>query len=324
MKKLIALAMSLIIATGLVGCGSEPKEDSAVTSESSESTSLAEETENTDAQVVIEHSKGTVTVPKNPKKIAVFDMSVLDTIDALGIDVEMALPVESLPSYLSTYESTATNAGGIKEPNIESLFNFEPEIIFINGRQADFYDQLSAIAPTVYLELNAETYMQEVYYNANIIYSVFGIEEDDKLLGLFKKADEVNQKISGREEKALVILVNNGKISTYGRGSRFGMIFDTLGVKPADENIEVSTHGQEVSYEYISQINPDMIFVIDRNDIVGGEGESIEALNNDLVNGTNAAKNGKIIKLDSEIWYLSGGGLSSVYRMIEEIEAAFN
>ncbi len=215
----------------------------------------------------------------------------------------------------------------IKEPNIEELFNFKPEIIFISGRQADFYDELNKIAPTVYVELKPESYVDSIYYNTVILTEIFSGKEDiaeEKLIDIYKKIDEVKEKTGSTEEKALVILANNGKMSTYGKGSRFGIIYDDLGVKPADENIEVSTHGQEISYEYISEINPDIIFVIDRNAVVGGESNASDILNNELVNGTNAAKLGKIINLDPEIWYIAGGGLSSVNTMIEEVEAAFN
>lgn len=42
-----------------------------------------------------------------------------------------------------------------------------------------------------------------------------------------------------------------------------------------------------------------------------------------LVNKTKAAKNGAIILLDPQVWYLSGGGIISLNKMIAEVEAAF-
>lgn len=42
-----------------------------------------------------------------------------------------------------------------------------------------------------------------------------------------------------------------------------------------------------------------------------------------LVNKTKAAKNGAIILLDPQVWYLSGGGIISLDKMISEVEAAF-
>ncbi len=39
-------------------------------------------------------------------------------------------------------------------------------------------------------------------------------------------------------------------------GSRFGFVHDLFGFKQADDQIEASTHGQSVSYEYILEKNP--------------------------------------------------------------------
>ncbi|MDE6357557.1 MAG: siderophore ABC transporter substrate-binding protein [Eubacteriales bacterium] len=319
MKKLITIAMSLILATSLFGCG-------ASNSANSGGETVQEETDAPRQMVTIEHSKGTVEVPKNPKKIAVFDFGILDIIDSLGIDVDLALPVDSIPTYLSKYEKKATNAGGIKEPNIEELFNYKPEVIFISGRQESFYEELSEIAPTVYIEINGANYVNSVYYNTAVVNEIFDGKKElaaEKFSDIYNKVEEVKKKAKKSEEKALVILANSGAMSTYGRGSRFGIIFDDLGFTPVDEDIEVSTHGDEISYEYIAEKNPDIIFVIDRDAVVGGETDNSEILNNDLVNETNAVKSGKVINLDPEIWYIAGGGISSINTMIEEVEAAF-
>ena len=109
------------------------------------------------------------------------------------------------------------------------------------------------------------------------------------------------------------------RLSAYGKGSRFGIVHDVLGVKVADDTIEVSTHGQEASFEYISKVNPDILFVVDRTAVVGGETAGSDTLDNDLVKGTNAGKNNKIIYLDPETWYLGGAGITSVKAMVEEV-----
>ncbi len=54
--------------------------------------------------VSITHMKGTVDVPKNPKRIVVLDYAALDTIQTLGIEAEVALSKQTLPAYLSRYK----------------------------------------------------------------------------------------------------------------------------------------------------------------------------------------------------------------------------
>jgi len=75
----------------------------------------------------------------------------------------------------------------------------------------------------------------------------------------------------------------------------------------------------------VKEKNPDYIFVIDRAAVVSSGGQlAKDTFNNDLVKQTNAYKNGKIIYLDPYYWYLSGGGLVSVSRMIDEVAAALD
>lgn len=326
MKKLLYVFMVTIAMVSMIGCG---KSDANSKGEDQTSPQAAEESnENANQAEILEvsvtHTNGTTTVPTNPKKAVVFDMSVLDMMAALEVDVEVAGPVSSIPTYVTRYENV-TNAGSIKEPDMEAIFEFEPDVIFINGRQADFYDQLSEIAPTIYLPLNAETFMTDFTNNVKIIGDIFGkSEETEKAIAeIDTKVEEVKALTNASDKKGLIVLTNEGNISAYGKGSRFGIVHDVLEVKEADEAIEVSTHGQEVGYEYLAQVNPDILFVVDRTAVTSGTVLASETLNNDLVNGTVAAKNDKIITLDAECWYISSGGLTSVNKMIDEVKAAF-
>lgn len=326
-KKLFTLlAAGVMGAVMMTGCAktaapAESVQETEITTSGDSEAAGTEEVKS--GSIVIKHSKGETEVPVNPGKVVVFDMGTLDTIDALGVTPELAVPVGSLPAYLSKYE-TAGNAGGIKEPDLDAIFEFEPEVIFISGRQSDYYDKLNEIAPTVYVDLNTANYMDDFHNNVINIGAVFGKSEEAEifLAEVDKKVEDVKAMAAESDKKALIILTNDGSISAYGKGSRFGILHDVLGISTADENIEVSTHGQEVNFEYISEINPDLLFVVDRAVVVGGSTLASQTLNNDLVNETNAAKNDKIVYLDPDTWYLSGGGIQSVVSMIEEVEAA--
>lgn len=326
MKKYIYLliAAAMILAL-LTGCQVKPEGESVsnTTVETDESKNSTTK-ESDKKEIVIEHSKGTVTVPSEVDKAVVFDFGTLDTINSLGIEAELAVPVDNLPQYLKQYKNV-TNAGGIKEPNLEAIFEFNPDVIFISGRQEAYYDQLSEIAPTIYVELNGESYMEDFKKNVGYVAEIFNKQDEAeiKLNEIDKQIASVKKITSKREEKALILLVNDGALSVYGLGSRFGIIHDVLGVKTADENIEVSSHGQTINYEYLSKINPDILFVIDRTIVAGGSNTSVSALDNDLLNEIKAAKNDKIISLDSDLWYLSGGGIQSVAEMISNIKETF-
>ncbi len=124
------------------------------------------------------------------------------------------------------------------------------------------------------------------------------------------------------DEKALIVLSNEGKVSAYGPSSRFGILHDVFGFAAADEGIEQSTHGQNITFEYILETNPDILFVIDRDAAVNSTEGAKGTIENELVEKTNAFKNDKIYYLNPDQWYLSGGGLQSVKLMVKDAEAA--
>lgn len=56
------------------------------------------------------------------------------------------------------------------------------------------------------------------------------------------------------DKKVMYLLVNEGELSTFGPGSRFGgLVFDTLGFKPVDKYVSKGPHGQNVNNEYINK-----------------------------------------------------------------------
>lgn len=275
-------------------------------------------------EITVEHELGTTTLTQNPRRVIVFDFGVLDSLDKLGIDV-IGLPKASLPPYLSSYESDQyQNVGSLVEPDFEAIVRLEPDLIIISGRQSSHYEELSRIAPTVYLGIDATDYIGSLKHNMNTLGSIFNVEATiGKELALIDaQVESVKEQASGKT--AMVVLVTGGKANTYGPGSRYGFIFDVLGFMPVDDRIVATTHGQNISFEYILVYDPDYIFVIDRDAAIGEEGSqpAKAVMENALVKATRAYQNGNIAYLDPHYWYLSGGGLASFPKMIEDIEKA--
>jgi len=269
-----------------------------------------------------------VKLDKIPEKVVVFDNGFLDTLDALGVN-PTAVVQDSLPSYLSKFkDSTYVNAGTLFEPAYEKLSEINPDIIFISGRASAAYAELSKIAPTVYIGVDNKNFLESFTVNTELAGKIFGKEKEaaDAIAAYEAKVEEVKGKATASDEKALIVLGSEGALSAYGSGSRFGVIHDVFGVKAADEKVKVGTHGDNVSFEYVRDTNPDILFVVDRDAVVNENGESGTkgAIENEIVSATNAVKNGKVFYLDPEVWYLSGGGLQSETLKIEDVLKAFN
>ncbi|MBD7907422.1 siderophore ABC transporter substrate-binding protein [Sporosarcina gallistercoris] len=323
MKKLTVLIMAFALMLVLAACGSKdedkkPEANGAGSDNSSESNDSAETKEMT-----FKHELGEATLEGTPKTVAVFDFGVLDTLDELGVEVA-GVPQATVPSYLEKYASDEyTNLGSLKEPDFEALHAMKPDVIFISGRQAELYDQFAEIAPTVYMAIDNTKYMESFKNNMDILAQIFDKEDEMKteLADVDKLVEDIHSKASEIDSKALIVLATEGKVSAYGPSSRFGLIHDVFGFTPADEGIETSTHGQNITFEYILETNPDILFVIDRDAAIGDGANAKKTVENDLVKKTNAFKNDKIVYLNGEYWYLSGGGLKSMKEMIKEVEA---
>lgn len=327
MKKITTLLMMFALMLVLAACGAKEKKapDTSATDNKDEPTEVEEAVEEaTTIEITHTLDKAPVTVNKNPEKVVVFDFGVLDTLDELGVEVA-GVPQMNIPSYLSKYEDAKyENVGGLKEPDFEAIHAMKPDVIFISGRQSEMYKELSEIAPTIFVGVDNANYMESFKGNMEMLAKIF--DKEDEMKAEIAEIDEriaaIKEKTDSSDEKALILLGNEGKVSAYGPSSRFGIIHDVFGFKAADEGIEVSTHGQSITFEYILETNADVLFVIDRDAAIGGDASAKDSLENDIVKKTNAFKNDKIYYLDPNYWYLSGGGLLSIKEMIKEIEAA--
>lgn len=305
--RIIFFALGAIIA--LAGCtGNQQKKE------------VAGET------VTVTHSLGTVEVPVNPQRVVALDFSALENLDYLGIK-PVGIPKSGVPSHLSKYkdDSSIADVGTVVEVNLEKINELQPDLIIIGGRLSDSYNDLSAIAPVIYPTVIGTTdFLGAFKSNLDDLGRIFDKQEEVDLAyaEIEKKVAEVKEKVEATDERALILLHNRGRFSAYGSGSRFGIIHDVMGFQEAEKGLGTQIHGTPVSSEFIQKANPDIIFIVDRSMIVGNGVMDKDEVENKLVKQTNAARNGKIIYLNPEVWYLAGGGIASVNMMIDEVSKA--
>lgn len=273
-----------------------------------------------ESAMTIVHDLGETTVEKNPERVVVFDIPTLDTIEVLGIDNVVGVPTSTYPENLSKYESDEyAKVGTVKEVDLEAIKSTDPDLIIIGGRQADYYDQLSEIAPTISVSKDNNDYVGSVKENINTIAELFEVEDkaSEELVKVDERLNEVKQLVNGKE--ALTVMVNEGNLSVYSDKSRFALLNQGLGFVNADDTIDDSTHGQTVTFEYLAEQNPEYLIVLDRGAATGGESTAETVLDNDIVKSMDAYKNGNIIYLDAYTWYINDGGLNSINIMIDDI-----
>ena len=269
-----------------------------------------------------------LAVPYDPQRIAVLDMASLDILDRLGVGDRVAGSATTALDYLQAYVTNEeiANLGTIKEADLEAVMASEPDVIFIGGRLSSSYDALSEIAPVIYLATDTEIgVVESVRQNATTIASLFGMEaEVDALMADFD-ARIAALAAFAEDQNAIVGLCTSGSFNVLGSDGRCSMISVEIGFDNLGDGDVTSTHGNESSFELIVELNPDYIFVLDRDAAIATEGAKLaqEIVENELVMETDAYKNGHIVYLaHPTVWYTAEGGITALDIMLQDLESA--
>lgn len=279
-------------------------------------------------RLTIQHAQGQTEVQKLPKTVAVLDWSTLDTMAALGIEAQGIPNFKVLPPMLEQYaDARFVKVGTLFEPDYEALKNLKPDLIILGRRAGEQYQEVAKYGPTLDLTPDPKDMLGSVVRNTKILGQIFDREQQASELTK-QLADSVQQlqTLSANKGTGLTLLTTGGKMSAFGTGTRFGMIHDVFGVKPAVADLKVGRHGQAVSYEFLLEANPDWLFVMDRDAAIGREGMAAkQMMDNELVLATTAGSKEQIIYLDPVSWYLlDNSGLRVMQDNVDHLIAVFN
>lgn len=324
MKKLTTLVLALAMVFGLAACGNK---NSGTTSK--EDTNKTEKPKTVTIKSFNANNEETdLEVPYDAQRIAVMDMAALDILDSLGLGDRVVGSSSTSLDYLQEYVTNdeIADLGTIKEADMEAVMSCEPDVIFIGGRLAQSYDALSEIAPVVYLSTDTEIgLVKSVEKNAKKIASMFGLEDDvkDLMNGYDARIEKLKAFAEGKT--AIIGMCTSGGFNVLGNDGRCALIgnevgFENIGV---DANVDTSTHGNEASFEFVVEKNPDYIFVLDRDAAIGTDGAQLakDIMENELIMGTDAYKDGKIVYLEHPaVWYTAEGGVNALGFMLEDLE----
>ena len=336
MKKVISLVLALAMAAALAACsssgGNSSSQPPATVSGATSSSETPESQTPTEVTITSLNGAGEeveLVVPYDPQRIAILDMASLDILDALGVGDRVVGSASTSLDYLQSYvtNESVANLGTIKEADLEAVMACEPDVIFIGGRLSSSYDALSEIAPVVYLATDTDLgVVESVGKNAATVASMFGLEEkvDELMAGFDARIQALADFAAGKN--AIVGMCTSGSFNVLGNDGRCSIIgreigFENIGV---DAEINTSTHGNEASFEFIVDKDPDYIFVMDRDAAIQAEGAQLaqDILENELVMGTRAYQDGHIVYLaHPAVWYTAEGGVTALDIMLQDLES---
>ncbi|MCP1170526.1 siderophore ABC transporter substrate-binding protein [Limimaricola litoreus] len=276
------------------------------------------------ADLKVETASGEAAVPARPESVVALDLAAIDALDALGVDLA-GVPEITPPAYLAEAMEGVERVGTLFEPDYEALAVMAPDLIVAGGRSQSVVEPLSAVAPTIDMTISGEELIEQARARVATYGEIFDrAEAAAELTGaLDDRIAAVRDTVADKGD-ALILMTNGGKVSAYGAESRFGWLHAALDLPEAHPELDAETHGEAVSFEFIAEVDPDWILVIDRGAAIGQDGEAAQAtLDNPLVAGTKAAQNDRILYLDSAPLYLAGGGIGSLMGTLDQIEAGF-
>lgn len=278
--------------------------------------------------ITVADNTGSVQVPVKPKTVLVYDLGALDIIQTLGGHVQ-GVPNQALPDSLAQFKDEAKypRIGSLFEPDYEKVKALKPDLIIAGNRTLPKIEELKKFAPVLDITIDNQNQMDNVYRNIRSIAAVYGVADKGE-----QQIQEIDAAIADVKAKAankggaLFLMTNGGKLSVYGPGSRFDTLYSVFGVQPIKDKIEVSKHGQAVSFEYLLKTNPDWLLVLDRDAAIGQDGDAAKKLlDNKLVHATKAWRNQQVVYLNAANWYtLSNSGPTALKENLKQLSDAFS
>jgi iron complex transport system substrate-binding protein len=271
----------------------------------------------------IQHAMGQTKVPTHPKRVVVLTNEGIEACLALGVKPVGAVKgFTGHPWYphLSKELKGVTIVGDENQPNLETIASLKPDLIIGNKmRQEKIYDQLSAIAPTVF----AETLRGDWKTNFALYAKALNKEkEGNKVISEYQqKVAEVRQNAGELlNQKVSMVRFMPGETRIYQLDSFSGRILKDVGFKrPPLQNKD--SFAIDISKEQIPQADGDILFYFtyDTGDNKGNKQEQA-FLSDPLWTNLQAVKNHRAFKVDDVIWN-TAGGVKAAFLMLNDLNS---
>ncbi len=318
-SKSILSILSVVLVFILAACGGSNNEDKGAEKDTSK--------QNTEeSSYTVEHAMGTTTIEKTPEKVVILTNEGTEALLELGVT-----PVGAVQSWTGdpwynhiVDEMKDTEVVGLEsEVNLEAIAALQPDLIIGNKmRQEEIYEQLSAIAPTVF----AEDLRGNWKNNFELYAKAINKEEKGKeVIGAYDSriadlkeqlGDKLNMKVS-------MVRFMAGDVRIYQKDSFSGVILEQLGfARPESQDVdEFAIKG--ATKEQMPLMDGDILFhfTYETGDGAASELEK-EWLEDPLFKNLQVAQKGEVYKVDDVIWN-TAGGVKAANLMLNDIEDTF-
>lgn len=264
----------------------------------------------------VAHALDTSCVVDDPQRVVVLDTGELDGALSLGVKpvgaVE-ALPGSGLPAYLSELTDGVALVGTIGEPNLEAILALEPDLILSSAlRHEAIYDQLSAVAPTVFTETVGVTWKD----NLRIYAEALNRREELALrMAEYRASVEAVRNATDVTQEVSVVRFVPGENRVMQRGNFVGTVLEDVGfARPEPQRSDAFM--LTVSQEEADLMDGDVIFMSVYGD---ADDTALDAFTRSSLWGSlSAVQSGDVYRVSDDGWFL-GIGFIGAERVLEDL-----
>jgi iron complex transport system substrate-binding protein len=215
LTRLLSFIMVMIVAIGLVGCGSDTNEESK--------TESGKKTDDF-TSATVETKFGKVEIKEKPERIVALGWGDAETALALGVEPVgasdwLAFGDEGVGPWLKgAYKKTPTILGTM-ELDYEKIASLEPDLILDVRSSGDQerYDRLAEIAPTIGVPKGGDSYLTSSEQQVQMIAKALGKEAEGEQL--LKDVEAAFEKAKGEYPQFADKTVTVGSYTSEGWGA---------------------------------------------------------------------------------------------------------
>lgn len=304
MKHSTPIIFSLLLILLLAGCALP------VSPPSSAPAADAEPTTHT-----ITHAMGESEVPVNPQRVIVLDTGELDNALALGASIIGAPVAEAreYQAYLADQLDGITDTGAISEPSLETILTLKPDLILgSKQRHEALYEQLSAIAPTVFTESLRVPWQDNFTLHADALGK--SAEAETRLTAYAARTSAIKAALGDNPPTISIIRFRPGQVRLYLKSSYIGYILQDVGL-PRPPAQDQDSFSSEISLEQVADIDADYIFI---TGYAQDDSDQDTFLQSELWTTLGAVQNDHAIDVDDDTW-IAGLGVQSANLVLADL-----
>ncbi len=318
MRGLFARLAVVLLLVGLTGCQSVAGPETAPSQASG------------GPYRTIRHAMGVTVIPTQPLRVVALDQTFVDAVltldtELVGYTTYRAIEGDRLPEYLGPVLDQAANAisvGSLEEPSLEKIAELQPDLILsAKVRHEKLYDQLSAIAPTVFSETTGALWKD----NLRLAAQTLGKEPlaEERITAYTERATTIGSAIKEAAagelpDISIVRFAGEPTIRLYVENSFSGLVLKDVGfVRPQGQPNSTDSIVVDVSQENIPDLDASHIFVATWADPSAAEAKD-KITGNPLWNRLTGTKHDV-----ADLTWMSSVGLQGAHAILDDIAKFF-